>query len=312
MQHVPSESQVFMVRIWSGQAAAFRAVARRIGEDKWTLLDTPSAIEAYFRSGGAAGAARAAVPPEDSPTLKIDTLGRFSVLVDDVPPACGTKARKRTLELLKALIAFGGRAVSERRLCDALWPDAEADAARQSLKATLHRLRKLIGRQAIVVHDGRLSLAADCRVDAWEFEKQVNRALDLPGGTDAPAVAQATEAALALYRGAFLDGEDLGFALACRERLRGKLLRALVRAAEALLAARAADRAIALLQRGLDLDPLAEPFHLLLMRAHLACRRPAQALQAYERCRRELASALGIAPSAELTALHARVAHTGA
>ncbi len=61
--------------------------------------------------------------------------------------------------MLKALIAFGGKDVGETRLSDALWPDAEGDAARTSFDTTLHRLRKLIGNdKAIVINEGLLSL----------------------------------------------------------------------------------------------------------------------------------------------------------
>ncbi len=74
--------------------------------------------------------------------LKIYTLGRFAIVVDDVTLAFEGRTQKKTLDLLKALIACGGREVSEQRLCDALWPDAEADDARNNFKITLHRITR--------------------------------------------------------------------------------------------------------------------------------------------------------------------------
>jgi tetratricopeptide (TPR) repeat protein len=61
--------------------------------------------------------------------IKIYTLGRFEILRDDTPLAFSGKEQKRPLDLLKAMIAFGGVDVPEERLTDALWPDADGDRA---------------------------------------------------------------------------------------------------------------------------------------------------------------------------------------
>ena len=112
--------------------------------------------------------------PESSPVeveawpwpIKIFTLGRFEVLRDGEPMRFGRKVQRKPLALLKALIAFGGRSVREELVMDALWPDAEGDAARVALASALHRLRSLLGReQAVVRQEGQLSL--DGRRAGW-------------------------------------------------------------------------------------------------------------------------------------------------
>jgi hypothetical protein len=133
--------------------------------------------------------------------LRIYTLGRFGLVRYGAPLQFSGKAQKKPLELLKALIAFGGRNVSETKLADALWPDAEGDAAAQSLATTLFRLRKLIGAQAIGRQDGRLTLSpAVCWLDCWAFERLV--ADEASGDPTRPA------ALTRLYQGPFLDGTD--------------------------------------------------------------------------------------------------------
>ncbi len=62
--------------------------------------------------------------------IKIFTLGRFEVLRDGEPVRFARKVQRKPLALLKALVAFGGRSVREELVMDALWPDAEGDAAR--------------------------------------------------------------------------------------------------------------------------------------------------------------------------------------
>jgi len=73
--------------------------------------------------------------------LKIFTLGSFRIEIDGKPLTWTGKAPQRPLALLKALVALGGREVKETQLMDALWPDAEGDAAHKSFSVTLTRLR---------------------------------------------------------------------------------------------------------------------------------------------------------------------------
>jgi len=143
--------------------------------------------------------------------------------------AAGGKAQRRPLELLKALIAYGGTQVSESRLTDALWPRVDGDSAHRSFTSALHRLRKLLGEdRAVLLHEGRLSL--DRRyfwVDAWEFEEL---AAQVEAAADPGSVEQLAERMLALYRGPFMaDDVDAAWVLQARERMRARLERAMGR-----------------------------------------------------------------------------------
>lgn len=104
--------------------------------------------------------------------VKVRTLGDFAVLVNDGPIEFGRKAPKKTLALLKAIIAHGG-SVPERALLDTFWPDEEGDVAARSLGAAVHRLRGLLGdSDAVGQQGGQLSLDRDLVwVDAWAFER---------------------------------------------------------------------------------------------------------------------------------------------
>ncbi len=50
--------------------------------------------------------------------LKIFTLGQFSIIKEGGPIRFSTKAQKKPLEMIKVLIAFGGRNVSKASICD--------------------------------------------------------------------------------------------------------------------------------------------------------------------------------------------------
>ena len=51
---------------------------------------------------------------------KISTFGQFEILKDDEPVTFGRKAPKKPMQLLKAIIAFGGHDVPEAKVLDAL------------------------------------------------------------------------------------------------------------------------------------------------------------------------------------------------
>lgn len=168
---------------------------------------------------------------EDWPwTFRVQTFGGFRLqghAEEDAPPR--GKAQRRPLELLKALVAFGGEQVSEGRIIDALWPRVDGDSAHRSFTSALHRLRKLLGEdRAVRLHEGKLSL--DRRffwVDAWEFAALAS---ELEAAADPAGVEKRAERMLALYRGPFMaDDIDAAWVLQTRERMHARLERAMGR-----------------------------------------------------------------------------------
>lgn len=238
-------------------------------------------------------------PPEDLAQwpwpVRIRTLGGFEVLVNDAPIEFGRKAPKKTLALLKAIIARGG-SVTEGALLDTFWPDEEGDAAARSLGAAVHRLRALLGEGEAVVQQGRqLSLdRALVWVDAWAFERTLAAARDAAAEDDTAAAR-----ALELYRGAFLiEEEGETWPVAMRERLRSKFIQAVADHAVRLEAAGRDDEAIVWYLRGLDADSVVEPFYQGLMRCYHRLDRLPEAVGAYRRLKQTLSVTLNLLPSA--------------
>lgn len=232
--------------------------------------------------------------------VRIYTLGRFSVLIDGKPLEFSGKAQRKPLELLMALVAFGGRDVSERQLTEALWPDAEGDAAHQACASALHRLRKLLAcDQAISLQRNHSSLNPEyVWVDVWAFERWLGRQSGVARGS-------APDTAVSLYHGPFLGKEvDLAWAIPQRERLRAKFLRHLIQRGHSLFQSGEFASAIAVFEKGLNVDELAEEFYRNLMLCHQALDRRAEAIGVYQRCQKTLAAALGVAPAAKTLALY--------
>lgn len=226
--------------------------------------------------------------------LKINTLGGFSIRQYDRPLDLGGWQNK-PLELLKALIALGGRDVPEERILDALWPDADGDAARASLKTILRRLRQSLGDEGFVLlKNGRLSLSeSDCWVDALAFLTDVGN-----DGTKA-------KGALSLYQGPFLpDDEAQGWSVTMRERTRRQFLRLLDTLAESLMATGRLADAAARYEQAVEIDDLDEDHYQRLMQCYGRMNRRDKVAQVYQRYCVALSCRLGIEPSPQLQRLH--------
>ena len=123
------------------------------------------------------------------PGVRVYTLGRFLVEVDGEPLRFESRGHGRPLELLKVLIALGGVTVPTEQLAEALWEDADGDAAERSLHSTLHRLRRLIGNDALTLRNRALSLdPRECWVDTVAFEGFAQTALAAANGTPPEAL----------------------------------------------------------------------------------------------------------------------------
>jgi len=235
--------------------------------------------------------------------VRVYTFGRFAIVKDGEPVAFTGKAQHKPLELLKALIALGGREVAEETLVEALWPDTEGDAAHQALHTTLHRLRKLLGAEgAVVMQDRKLSLARSaCWVDAWVFERlagQLDTLLRQAGAPPAALVAELGTKAVGLYRGFFLSQDsDPLWSVLPRERLHDKFRR-LIHALGAYWATTGQWQILVdNLQRALDAEPAAEEIYQRLMIGFQRLGRPAEAISIYDRCQKILTATLGVRPS---------------
>jgi hypothetical protein len=82
------------------------------------------------------------------------------VLKDGEPMDFAGKASRKPLDLLKALIAFGGSDVSQGSLIDALWPELEGDRAQQSFEMALQSRRVIFFRAR--PGPGRWNAASAC------------------------------------------------------------------------------------------------------------------------------------------------------
>jgi len=249
-------------------------------------------------------------PAADAPVC-IHTLGRFSIQLNGSAISLAQGRKQRPFEMLKALLAFGGREVHAELLSQALWPDADGDVAQNSFDVTLYRLRRVFGvKDLFIVQDRRLTLNNEhAWVDAWEFERLVNQGERLLNHSYAPDIADDLAAnsdrLLHLYQGSFLGREAMnGWTLGLRERLRSKLLRYILDTGHVWEKRDNWDTAIRLYRKGLEIDPRIEAFYQRMMICYKASGRIAEALATYYHCSDILQNHLQVSPCPETFALY--------
>ncbi len=238
--------------------------------------------------------------------VRVRTLGRFVIEHQGAPLPAARKESRKPLDLLKLLIAFGGEVVPVARLCAALWPDAEGDAARNSFDNALHRLRKLLSSDGHVqLRGGAVSLdASTCWTDLAALEACFVEVDGLRPDVGVAPLAALAERAVALCQGEFLAGEDeLPDVLATRARIRVRFARQLLVLGARLEAQGQTEAAARLYERVAEQQPLAEEVHRRLIVCLLALGRRAEAYEVYRRCRQQLSVVLGIRPAPETEAL---------
>jgi len=232
------------------------------------------------------------IVPENWPwRLRIRTFGKLAVEVDGKPLEKQRKAPHRLLELLAAIIAFGGQDVPVSRLIDALWPEADGDTGHENFKKSIARLRKLLAVDEVIRwEDGKVSLNRDlCWVDALTFERQAK---------------QHDGRAMALYAGPFLGHEQIpAWAEFRRDHDRSRFVLLVNRHCDEAHTAGNVEEAIRSLERAIDADPMAEPLYQRLIPVLLAQGRQADAAAQFDRCRTALARWADRLPSPELQAL---------
>lgn len=234
--------------------------------------------------------------------VKISTLGGFEVLLNGKELSSSRKVQRKPIELLKALIALGGRDVAEEQLTDILWPESEGDAAHKSHEITLIRLRRLIGNGKAIRFKNRLVTLDPqyCWVDVWAFEQlaaEVDAVLGSLPQEKGQALALA-EKAISLYSGDFLPADTWqSWLRPMREHLRLKHTTVILKAGRQYEEAGQWEKAVECFQKGINTDHFAEEFYQRLMVCYRQLGQETDAIATYNRCCSMLSATLGVSPS---------------
>lgn len=200
--------------------------------------------------------------------------------------------------LLGVLLTRVGAVVSQDLLIDVLWGEHAGQRAGAKLHLTVHRLReRLPASTELIAEGGGYRLRVDSEdIDAMRFESCIDGAAVM----DPDSAAEQLRAALRLWRGTPYGGIDIALLAAEAQRLEQRRLSALENLYLAELARGKHAEVLADLTEAVELYPLHERLHALLMVALYRSGRQSVALAAYRRARELLVDEIGQEPGPEL------------
>jgi two-component SAPR family response regulator len=191
------------------------------------------------------------------------------------------------------------------------WPDLSAKSMANNFHNAVHRVRRAVGTDAVVVEERRYRLGdVDYWFDVEEFEKLVERARLLP-----PHDYQAQtlwQRAVALYGGDFLPNVERLWCVPKREKLREMYVESLSGVGRCYEARREFEEAVGWYKYALEMNEWREDVHRRIMRCYDQAGRYADALAQYHSCREVLRRELDTKPSDETTRLYEEISRKGA
>ena len=215
-------------------------------------------------------------------------------------PLGGPKQRA----LLAMLLLEANRPVPKERLIDGIWGERTPLSASDVLDTYVYRLRKVLGSDRLArLQPGYVLRVETGELDLFVFEELVRSAEHLLP-QDPGAAVGALEQALGLWQGpALADLRYEPFANDLADQLEERRLAAEERRAEAALATGMGSELVPVLERLVQAHPTRERVVAHLMVALYRAGRQSDAMEAMQRCRRQLAVELGLEPGLQLRQL---------
>jgi DNA-binding SARP family transcriptional activator len=233
------------------------------------------------------------------------------LLVQDGEAAISVPAARQRV-LLAALLLQAGQAVRAETLAEVVWDGSPPEAAADTLRTHVMRLRRVLGPRAgarlVTRSPGYLIEADEDEVDLLRFGRLCRDGAAAVRAGSWPQASLILTEALGLWRGpALADVTSQALQRDEAPRLDQQRLQAQEWRIDADLHLGKHAEVLQELHSLTAAHPLRERFHAQLMLALYRCGRQAEALAAYQRARQALVDELGAEPGSELRALHRQV-----
>src|SRR5215207_5565877 len=264
--------------------------------------DAQAAAAAHFASP------LVAVPQGPAADLTVRLFGAVEVFRDPARPfSPDAWVTRRARDILCFIASRRHRRASKDTIIDTFWGESDFGSVEKNFHPTISHIRKALNsnqplkQNFLLYRDGDYQLNPEFsyRIDVEEFDRLVAEGDARRRARDAEATVKSYEEAVALYRGAFMQGSYDDWVEEQRSYYQEQYLRMLEILAGA--AQKAADwtRSMRLAQRILSEDPFREDVHCIVMRSHAAQGNRVAVREQYETLKRLLKKELGVEPAAE-------------
>ncbi len=176
------------------------------------------------------------------------------------------------------------------------WPDASPDELKLRFKNTLYRLRRAVGRQAILLMDDyyKFNWSLDYEYDVEIFLTSLEQA---EAATDHQKKLSLFKKAVECYKGEYLSEIEKIWAMIDRQKYYGMYLDALMYLARLHMEQKVYKTALRYSYQALSEDACLEDAHRLAMRIHAVTGNRAAIVRQYDRCCAALTKEINAPPS---------------
>ncbi|MEA3325836.1 MAG: tetratricopeptide repeat protein [Chloroflexota bacterium] len=183
------------------------------------------------------------------------------------------------------------------------WPDATTDELKLRFKNTLYRLRRAVGRQAILLVEDyyKFNWSLDYEYDVETFNTSIEKA---ESAQETRQKITYYKKAVDCYKGEYLSEIGQIWAMIDRQTYYRMYLDAVMHLATMYMTSKAYKKALRYSYQALSEDACLEDAHRLAMRIHAATGNRAAIVRQYERCRAALTKEINAPPSTRTRELY--------
>ena len=256
---------------------------------------------------------------KELPYIQVNMLGALRLRYSGQEVGHQASRSQKLRSVLAYFMIHRNRVVSREELLDRFWNNDRSGNPNSALKTLIFRLRavlaKLLGddAQPLISHQGgyQWNEALPCKFDIDEFELLCRTLEDV----DLPLQVrlEQLEKIFQIYQGDFLD--ELSFDLwsvSLRNRYHNMYLERMKEYAALLQERHEYTLLYRICHKALEIDPLDETLHACYIRAMMGLGDEQKAEGHYHQVAELLTTTFGVAPSAELRALHRKLIHSDA
>lgn len=252
--------------------------------------------------------APAALSESSVPQLEIRMFGGLDVRIDGVAIDPRSLTRRRTRTLAAALALNKGQELSRERLCEIIWPGADAEGCVNGFYSVWSSLKRALSPEGECPYlvRSQVGCSLDARYLVTDMEEFEGICTSLVfGGSHAGT----WEDLYAKVTGTFSSGllpheRDNPYINEISERCKNRLVDGLLAVSRRLLASDERTGALWFTREALRRDDAREDTYIALMEAQIGANQRGPALDTYFKCRKFLSDGLGIDPSPKLVELY--------
>ena len=250
----------------------------------------------------------AAQAPQPVTDLTIKMLGPVEIFRDPTRPlAADAWTTKRARDILCFIASRRHRRASKDTIIDTFWGEWDFEAVEKNFHPTVSHIRKALNsnqplkQNFLLYRDGDYQLNPEFpyNIDTEEFDRLVSEGETARRTREFDRCINFYEAAIALYRGDFMQGTYDDWVEEQRSYYREQYLRLLESLAAVAQKTEDWTRSLHLAQQILRDDPYREDVHCMIMRAHAGQGNRHAVKEQYETLRKLLKKELGVEPAAE-------------